>query len=529
MTCNSNYSFPVSLSREAFINKEISSAMIGTSKDEKNRETREKYGFNPNRGIGFERVTVTPQALLESLLHGKVFCHLFNPTKTRVDGTFSSCEKTNENFDGSYVVGVDIDETSYKTAEEFIFHLTLKPTFYYTSYSNQQEGKGARFRLIYVFNSKIPGDPMYFRYVAWELNRRIEEDTKEEIEDNCNLRCSQYFNGTNKNNPDVVLESGNNNYIYDFEDLGISDKGYYVFLNNKGYYKTLTSEKRLTIERIISMFDMYNKEETIQQHTIVNDKIETPDINPQLIQDMKRMGYDEFMKYNRHKYTYLYRKEGEGWIDDTYQFVGEDYFSLYWNATKVKDGQKRRKKIFERICLRRVMNPDITPDDLLFCAYEDRYRFFEIDQDLDIDCLVKNVETAMELTIPEIEELYSSNLKYLREHSAKNGIIFKSGAYIDRSDLKGVTWHLIDEIYDPSRTVAENLKEVTKKVKISERTLYRYCKERGIKTDKAKVTDEELEYLLDPALSVRKNLSLLKEQGIKVGIGRVQKLLKEIQ
>lgn len=529
MVINSNYSFPVSLSREAFCDKIISSAMIGTSKIEENREIREKYGFNPNRGIGFERVEVTAQTLLQELLQGKVFCHLFNPQKTRKDGTFGSCEKTNLNFAGSYVVGVDIDETSYPNAEEYVATLSLKPTFYYSSYSNQQEGKGARFRLIYVFNSKIIPDPMYFRYIAWNLNRIIEEDTGETIEDNCNLKCSQYFNGTNISNPDIVVESGITNEIYDFKDLGVSDDGYCRFLGKKGYYKTLTSDKREYIREYLYINNKYEEEELIQQHTIVNDKIETPDINPKLIEDMKRMSYDEFMKYNRHSYTYSYRKESEDWVDGIYQEVGEDYFSLYWNATKVKDGQKRRKKIFERICLRRVMNPEIDPDTLLFCAYEDRYRFFEIDKDLDIDCLVKNVETALELSIEDIEAMYSDNLAYLRGKSGKSGIIFKSGTYENKADLKAVTWNLIAEIYDPSKTIKENYETIKGKVKISERTLYRFCKERGIKVDKAKLTDEELELELDPSKSVRENLATLKDSGIKVGIGRVQRILKNLR
>ena len=527
MVINKSFSFPVSLSREAFIDKTISNAMIGSGMSEENREIREKYGFNPNRGIGFERTYTTPQALLDELLKGKVFCHLFNPQKTRKDGSFGSCEKTNANFAGSYVIGVDIDETSYPSAKDYVATLTLKPTFYYSSYSNQQKGKGARFRLIYVFNSLIIPDPMYFRYVAWNLNRIIEKDTNEVIEDNCNLRCAQYFNGTNKDLPGINLEYGITNEIYDFSDLGVSDEGYYRFLRGNGHYKTLTSDKRDYINRYLSMYGMYYKEDSIQQHTIINDKRETPDISPRLIEDMKRMSYDEFMKYNRHKFTYSYRKESEDWIDDIYQFTPEGYFSLYWNATKVKDGQKRRKKIYERICLRRVMNPEIDPDTLLFCAYEDRYRFFEIDKDLDIDCLVKNVEAAMELEISDIEEMYSKNLEYLRGKS-KSGIIFKSGTYESKADLKAVTWNLISEIYNPSKSIKENLVEVNKKIKVSERTLYRFCKEKGYKTDKARLSDEELKDLLDSNLSVRKNLALLKEQGIKVGIGRVQRLLKSL-
>ena len=241
---------------------------------------------------------------------------------------------------------------------------------------------------------------------------------------------------------------------------------------------------------------------------------------------MKRLSYDEFMKYNRHKYKYTYRQEKGNWIDGTFQFTSEEYFSLYWNATKVKDGNKRRKKLFERICLRRVLDPSIDPDTLLFCAYEDRQRFFEIDKDLDIDCLVRNVENALLLDLEEIEKLYSENLKYLRGRKQKNGLIFKSGEYQSKRDLKEVVWSIIDQNYNPSKSVKENLELLKGKVNIGKSTLYNYIKEKGIKI---KMEDNDLKELLNPKYSRRKNLENLREMGIKCKTARLGKLLKELR
>nr|DAT80783.1 MAG TPA: hypothetical protein [Caudoviricetes sp.] len=41
------------------------------------------------------------------------------------------------------------------------------------------------------------------------------------------------------------------------------------------------------------------------------------------------------------------------------------------------------------------------------------------------------------------------------------------------------------------------------------------------------LTDDDLRKLINPNLSVRKNLELLKAQGYKIGINKVQKILKE--
>jgi hypothetical protein len=134
--------------------------------------------------VGYKKGTFTPQELLDKLTEGHVFCHIFDPTRCRrrKDRTFGNSEKKNENFRCSYIIGVDIDETKYKTAEDFIEKLELKPTFYYTSYRNQQEGLGARIRMIYIFIQPIDS-PYLFRYFSWKLHKKIEKDTKEKIKD----------------------------------------------------------------------------------------------------------------------------------------------------------------------------------------------------------------------------------------------------------------------------------------------------------------------------------------------------------
>ena len=512
-----DYSFTVSLSGESFLNKEISGAMIGSSKIKENAEIRKLYGYE--RGISFYRVEVTPRTLLEQLLEGRVFCHLFQPKKTRKDGSFGSSEKTNDNFRGSYIIGVDIDKTNYNLAREYVATLTQKPTFYYTSYSNKQMGKGARFRLIYVFDELIQ-EPYYFRYCAKKLNEALERDTGEAITDDCNVRCSQYFNGTCKYNSSIILDYDITNNIYSLGDFGISEKGYKEFLHKGGSYKALTSARKAEFIEILDRLENNATESTITPN---REELE-PVCSPKLVEDMKRMSYEDFMKYNRHKYSYTYRANTGDWKEGIYQQTEEGYFSLYWNTKKVKDGEKRRKKIFERICLRRVMQPTIDADTLLFNAYEDRYRFFEIDRDLDIDCLVRNVEAALELTIDEIERLYSENLEYLRGRKKAKSFIFKSGEYSSAADIKAARDSIIAEHLNTKLSVKENLEELKKYINIEKSALYNYYKEHGIKL---KLTDEELLELIDTTKSSRENEKAIREQGYRVDRNRLLKLLKQ--
>ena len=109
MRIDGEYSFSVSLSAETFFSKEESGCMIASIKDPEIREKRKAFGYD--RGVSFYEVEITPKQLLDQLLEGRVMCSLFSPKKVRNDGSFGMCEKTNENFKGSYIIGVDIDET----------------------------------------------------------------------------------------------------------------------------------------------------------------------------------------------------------------------------------------------------------------------------------------------------------------------------------------------------------------------------------------------------------------------------------
>ena len=89
--------------------------------------------------------------------------------------------------------------------------------------------------------------------------------------------------------------------------------------------------------------------------------------------------------------------------------------------------------------------------------------------------------------------------------------------------IKEWNYYEIDLYYNPDLTVKENLAVLKKNgIEVCEKTLYNYCKDRGIETG------VDFKKLIDPNLSSRKNLELLKAQGYKIGINKVQKLLKEI-
>ena len=247
MECNQDFNFKVSLSEDAYKTKEEAGAAIASGKEGKAK--RKQLGIRYK--ISFREQEVTVEQLLELVLEGYTFCPLFcnfepnkgTTTYVRKNGSFTLSGKADRFFNGSYIVGIDIDNTAYEDAKDFVSRLPFQPTFWYTTLSNltkdkNEDGKmDARFRIMFVFDQKID-DKYFFRYVSSVVHHQVEEAVKETIDDKCGMRCSQYFNGTNLDDSNIICDFGISNIIYSLSDFQISDSGYLDFLNRKCEYKS---------------------------------------------------------------------------------------------------------------------------------------------------------------------------------------------------------------------------------------------------------------------------------------------------
>lgn len=91
--------------------------------------------------------------------------------------------------------------------------------------------------------------------------------------------------------------------------------------------------------------------------------------------------------------------------------------------------------------------------------------------------------------------------------------------------MKTVDYTLIEKYYDERLSKKENLEVLRQKgIEVSERTLYRYCKDKGIGD---RLSDDELRHLIDPRQTIRQNLETIKGQGYRISKDRVSKILKE--
>lgn len=549
MKIDPEYKFPFSISEDQYDTKEIAWAMMASiSKDNKDAEhvkyIRKKYGYKANDTVWFTNVLDTPANLLTMLSIGSMYCNIF------AEDRFKKGDKDNAHFRGAYTIGVDIDETNYASPRDFIERLTLKPTFWYTSYSHMADGKGPRFRMIYVFNQNLCVDPYTFKYMAHTLNTIIERDTNEIIHDKCNEKASQYFNGTNKLDKKVVYDCDITNIIYDKSDIWKDEdefrNGLIPFLMNYCDYVTEDNDKTEGIHNVLHYYTgkkyNFNKKELrfMSADEIFSDIQEVTTEDKQkcsglLVSVLKRYGFDGYDKVHKlvgWKYRLIFRKESDEWIDGVYQFVDENYFSLFYNPNTVTDGHHRRKTLYSRMCLRRLMCPDTYADELLYNAYIDVCKHFE-STGITIESLVIKAESVMLQSEKRLESLWKDSIeKRKRKHP---GVIIKRGLTHSREETvrkqKEVRWNLISKVYDENLSIDENLKLINDNLPFgtSRKTLLRVTEKSGKRQKRNVATDDQIRSLIDTNKSIRDNVQLLKNRGISVGKDRVGKILSSMK
>ena len=493
MKVDKNFVFLAGLTRDSYPDKKTAKACLTSA---------------GAKAVGMDKMSFDTKSLrtvdsfTDNIMNGHCFCNLFHydpekkyrkentnpnvPAKYTMEypeyklgpnkGFMKIGFKSDEYFYGSYCVSVDVDKTSFKSMGEYIDRLSRKPTLGYYTYSDTADSR--KFRLIYVFDT-ILDDESFYR-ISKSIHSLIEDETLEKMDDNCGTRPSQYFNGTNSS----------------FEPY----KSYIIY-NELDFASEGAEEGTEIVKKLMEKA--------------------TPTVSQNLASDMERLDYDEFMHSHSKRFRYWYRVEKNEWIEGKFQYVDKDYFSLYYNVSKLKDGMCRRKKLFWRMCLRRIISRNATPDEILFNAYVDLVKFVDNSEDpITIADLVRNVNSCFKYTVEELEDKFKFVLKAAREATKpKNGKIYRN-----RISVKDSNQFEISMFYVPELSVKENQALLAENgVNVSLTTLYSYAKDNGIQTKRH--SDEELLSMIDFSASLRKNQQTLKEQGIEVSIGKISKIM----
>lgn len=476
--------FRINVSREGYINKEEALACI-------KQDTAKKLGKEPMAFM--EQELSIPEFLAKASL-GHSFCHLFenDPGKKysqgkmqipaspfhqrgKNKGCLKFSMKANVFFKGSQCIFIDVDETKAPSMMDYLCRLRFPPSCAYPSYSDGKLKNGStsrRFHLVYVFNEVL--DKYEFLRISKTLTKIIEEDTGEAMADTCGERLSQYMNGC----------------------YGILD----TYNGDRFYSRSVFPAK---------------PEDKIYQSIKKDCDEEKITFNQFMLEDMKSLDYKTFTHSYSKRYGYVYRTEGTEWQEYQgikYQMTNENYLQLWHYSQKIPDGEKRRTKMAQRCCLRRLIKPDITPDELLYQLYIDRERYFDnSDGVLDVDTMRRKVENAMSLTDEELYDVCKISIDYWHEnhpqfilhpdtenHQSAKRIIERETNYL-----------YLDKAYDASISVSENVLNLP----FSESTIYRYRKDRGVSMSKEEKKDIFVQNY-SRNLSVDENIEILKNKGL---------------
>ncbi len=303
-----------------------------------------KFDHKPDRNtevgsLSFRRIYTDVEGFAAGIAKGYCYTPIFS------DAVLSMRNKTDDNFRYSSFISIDIDHSQVEM-NTMVDGLVYKPTIAYTSCSNGLDGKYS-YRLIYSFREKIEGCNEYYNYVYTLLEaNKISID---EI-DKRSLKASQYYNGNGCGNINVIIS----NIIYNKTDFIEYYKDYYI--NN-----TSNSNESININHIQSHPTIMSYDDTFE--------------NKQFESDYWSMRMEDilvkyFYEYPNIEHTPLPEVDN----DTPYILIPTDYVEIrrYWTgrdggrAIKLKDGQGRRRKLFLNGILRRMINPSITFDNILY-------------------------------------------------------------------------------------------------------------------------------------------------------------------
>lgn len=518
MEVKKDFKFRVNISNDFYVKKTDATACLS-------RVGAKAIG---KEKMAFREYNVTIDEFLWGAIHGYTFCNLFEYDPNQ-QYWFETCDgrhyqskplyekgpnqgcmklefKSDRFFRGAQTVFVDIDLTRYESIPDYLACLTCPPTCVYMSYSDGLEKSGKtsrRFRMVYVFDRILGKDDL--NVVSRCITDSIVRDTGEPMEDDCGERPSQYFNGVYGN--EECYTSG---YIY----------------------------SRLDFPESLPPVDESQVPSTVQDPTKP-----TVVFDAKLLHDMGSMAPEQFMHFYSTRYRYYYRTESDYWINGKYQLTDENYLQLWWPKEKITDGNHRRRTLFKRACLRRLINPNVDADTLLFNMFVDLNKFVDnSDGVITLDTLKRRTERAMMKDWDDLVEYCDYEIGYWKDNRQKfilHPNVPHTQEYI-RYIMKVVHYAELDEKYDRSKTVKENLAMLDGE---SQSTLYRYCHERGIPTNPARTMTEAqmreakrqakqdkkdlFNRFYDPNLSAAKNREIMMQNGIEISENTIRNWSKD--
>ena len=425
------------------------------------------YDHKPNRitevpKLHFTKKTVDVDDFLNFMIEGRCYTPIFSSDSFNMSG------KTDINYRYSYLVSLDIDHTQVPM-KDMVDKLENKPTLAYTSCNNGKDGE-CKYRLVYCFDDKIDGISEYYNYVYSILvsNKLSIDDI-----DKRSLKASQYYNG----NGTVTFDFTVTNIVYKKDDF----KSFY-----KDYYSLSCTGIKNKDDKSIIENHTYNTPYNIH----LNDTFGNYD--EEFESDYWNMKMEDILSKYIDVYPNMEHTPLEIPDDDTpYIIYPTGYIEIrrWWRKRlngkpiKIKDGEGRRRILFINGIIRRLINPQITFDNLLYnllyelVYYHSNYGAYNI---IDKKEIYKIATDVMSKDMANYERLRSKHKRFMvnPDFCIKYGL---SKNEVKNIASKMIRYNKIGELYDCSKKDKENL-EIMKEngLEVSLSTLKRWRKKNGI-------------------------------------------------
>lgn len=368
--------------------------------------------------------------------------------------------RNRDNFEHSNVITYDIDGSDIDM-DACMDALAYKPSIAYTTPSNGLEGKGYRYRLIYCLDKPIESFQEYYNYTH-SLSEEIGlVGVVGDCIDDRSYLCEQYWNGCY--NCNIVI----NNLILNKENI-IINKDYF-----KEYYKpTIHKSATQTIT-------------TKSSHYVVSCTFDENVKN-----DFLSMKYIDFIKkysdiYENIEHTPMELDEDIQWIKypENYYEIRRPWQRINGEVMKIRDGEGRRRKLFLNGIIRRLINPNITIDNMLYnIVYEFEYYYINNGNSIDKSSILSIVSRIMNEDIEKYKDYGKPRYKsFINPFYCKKYNLTKKQVMGQVRNKK----QYIGEFYDFMKTDKENIETMKEYgLEISLRTLKTWKKENGIMKNK---------------------------------------------
>lgn len=418
--------------------------------------------------IQYTPQSVTIPQLDELQRQGKSFCYNFKEKDE--SGLITVHQKTLQGFDYTNAIFYDIDKMPI-TMEEYLSHCQFKPSLAYTTMSNGKvtdTGTFYGYRLLYVFDSSFSSidefDKMYFAIAAVNGFRQQAYPDGTLYEFDYRKVNQQYYGGG------IHSESLRSDIVYTVDDFSsYFTKGEYLKQSlslsvnkRKSPNKNNTKKKEEGITYYSEMDNLFYKDYFTLSPT-------------KFIESYSRTYYDNYTQSLATARTLS--DDGRYWVyPDDYVEVKRNWKVIDGKrqVVKWKDGNGRRKKLYVTAQIMKFNLPSISKEQLVFnLVYERFYYFDNSDNVLNNKTLIRIADNALENDF-ELSPCKHPKFSVNKDYWLRGDMTSNAAKNIIRKELKQKE---VLSVYDFGLSVKENLKILKEKgMKVSRSYLFNLVK-----------------------------------------------------